>query len=857
MDAVVNEVEDPTLDSNLIFRGNTLATKSMDFFMRLVATQYLQSVLLNPLVRYLTDTLECEVDPERMPSTATPLQTQNNLIRHLQNIWDAIYKSRSSIPPELQIVFHGIQTELGPEKQKISNTVVVACIFLRFFCAAVMSPSLFDIIKEYPSEKGARKLTLVAKTLQTLANFSRFENKESYLTFLNNWLEKEQNKMSEFISYVSNCSHEKRDSFQVDLTISPLPIQIVSLGVELSTLHHFLHEVIESIPSQTQEPLMPLTILLNALTIIESAFKESKDKFIWISSTPEKCMTSVGVSSYNLEPTTTTSNSMESESTGEDTSDMEGGQMFLNWPQKVPSTDLTWSKQDVIRYKDSISMRSSSEDENWNPPPIPVRGERNKPSQIPLTPPKPSSTDNSPTLSPLENLMDQPSLDEIQDRLEAVQRSFKLTPEEAKPFIRRQSPSPSPSNYPPSGAMSPSMSTSHLQNTSHNLSRHCPVDSNVNRIKNVNEIRRHSKLYDRLPPKSTDYIPKLQHSRSDTGEASQHFFNTKRMPLNSQSIHSLNTTKSHIPQDQNGNHRYKGVSTHIKIEKRSARSPTDQNITRSTSIQVISNSPSPPQVHAPAFTKASSADNPRGAISPTSAPPVISHPYRPLDRWSSDSRMNSIFSMPQRPSHPPKTIEVNQSLERLNNPLRHSKGALSKLSETIALGHEKLERNLSQFSGGSSGGEDDNSYYRKECARLQREMNKTRSDNQEVATSLSTKQKEMERWRDLAVQQEKELRKLRESSEILALNRQIIDSRNEVLKLRMENEQLKQPPPLSIRNTDNDSLKDQIETWKGLALDRLNRIRCLEAANATLMNGITQLEALQDIMTNGEVGSSD
>ena len=852
----MSEVDDPTIDSNLIFRGNTLATKSMDFYMRLVASQYLQAVLLNPLLRYLTDTLECEVDPERMPSTATPLQTQNNLIRHIQSIWDAIYKSRSNIPPELQIVFNGIQAELGSGKKKISNTVVVACIFLRFFCAAIMSPSLFGIIKEYPSEKGARKLTLVAKTLQTLANFSRFENKESYLTFLNYWLDKEQNKMSEFISYVSNCSHERRGSFQVDITIDPLPVQIVSLGVELSTLHHFLQEVTETIPPQTQEPLMSLTILLNALTCIESAFKESKNKFIWISSTPEKCMSSVGVSSYNLEPTTTTSNSMESEST--DTSDIEGGQAFLNWPQQVTSTDLTWSKKDVIRYKDSISMRSSSDDENWSPvpPPIPGRGARD---HI-----KPPSTDNSPTLSPIEKLIDHQSLDDIQDRLEAVQRSFRLTTEVAKPFVRRQS--PSLTNYPGigtgtgTGTMSPSKSTSQLQNTSRNLSKLSHVDSNVNRFKNVNEIRKQSNLYDRLPPKSSDYIPKLQHSCSDTGESSRHFFNTKRMPpSSSQSIHSLSTTKTHIPQEQNGNHRYKkGVSTHIKIEKRSGRSLTDQNITRSTSIQVISNSPSPPQIYGPAFTKASSAENPRGANSPTSAPPVSSsHPYRPLDKWSSDSRMNSIFSMPQRPSHPPKTIDLSQSAERINNPPRQIKGALSKLTETIVMGQEKLERNLSQFSGGSSGGEDDNSYYRKECTRLQRELNKIRSEGQDTTTSLTAKQKEMEKWRDLAVQQEKELRKLRESSEIITLNRQIIDSRNEVLKLRMENEQLKQPPTLSIRNTDNDTLRDQIETWKGLALDRLNRIRCLEAANATLMNGITQLEALQDIMTNGELGSSD
>ncbi|KAI6649074.1 Ras GTPase-activating protein isoform X10-like [Oopsacas minuta] len=854
VDVVVSEVSEPNMDSNLIFRGNSLATKSMDYYMRLIASQYLQSVLVRPLVRYLNDAAECEVDPERIPNTFTPLQTQNNLLRHVHDIWEAIYKSRSNIPVELQIVFHGIQNELGKDKHSISNTVVIACIFLRFFCAAIMSPSLFDIIKEYPSEKGARKLTLVAKTLQTLANFSRFEAKESYLTFLNGWLEREQGKMSEFISYVSNFSLEKRDSFHLDLNVNPTPLQIVSLGVELSTLHHFLHEVTQTVPPQSQEPLMPLTILLNALTCIESAFNESKDRILWINSTPEKCITAVGVGSYYKDSTT---NYTESESTGDETSDIENS--FLKWPQKVPSTDLTWSKKDVILYKDSISMRSSSEDENYNPvpPPVPGRGTSIRESQEHINK---SSIEYSSTLSPLEKLIDHQSLDDIQDRLEEVQKSFKIVPndpERSKPFVRRNS--PNLSNYRTNNeVLSPSKSANQLAGSSHNLSKHISVDTAINKYKNVNEIRRHSNLCDRLPPKSNEYIPKLQYSRSDTGDTSRLLFNSKRLPNSNTSIHNLNSNKTHIPNDQNGNYRYRG-STHIKIEKRTAKSPTNQSIYRSTSsIQVISKSPSPPT--APNFTKTSSADNPRGVNSPDNlTPPSLSPSYRSLDPCSGNTKTNSIFSVPQRPSHRPKTIEITQSLERINNMNKqHSSGvgALSKLSETIALGHEKLERKLSYLSGGNTSGEEECGYYRKECTRMQRDVSRLRAENQELNVNLTAKQKELDRWRGLAVEQGKELKKVRENSELLSLNKQIIDSRKEVMKLKMENEHLRQPPAISIRNTDNESLRDQIETWKGLALDRLNRIRCLEASNATLMNGITQLETLQDIMTNGDDDAS-
>ena len=809
--------------------------------MRLVASDYLHTVLARPLVRYLVDVSECEVDPERIPNTVSPLQAQNNLLRHIKSIWDAIYKSRSNIPIDLQLVFHGVQSELGRDKQHVSNTVVVACIFLRFFCAAIMSPSLFDIIKEYPSEKGVRKLTLAAKTLQTLANYSRFEAKESYLTFLNGWLDNEQGKMSEFISYVSNCSRERRDSVHGDLSVDPTSVPIVSLGVELSTLHHFLQEAVEAVPPQKQEPLMPLTILLNALTCVEAAFKESKDKFIWINSTPDRSVSSVGTTGYYKEPTT---NSLESESTGDD-SDVDSGHNFLNWPQKVPYTDLTWTKKDVSTYRESLSTRSStvssSEDENPVPPPLPGRGDSRVHSALQRSPYD---------LCPLER---QPSLEEIEDRLEEVQRSFKLSsldPDLSKPFIRRNSPNKYPHSSSDLSSFSPSKSANQLPihcspPMAHNLSKHLSVDTSINRFKNANEIR-HSNLYDRLPPK-TEYSPKLQYSRSDSGDSPRNNYSgSKCQPTNNPSVHSL---KINIPNDHNGyspsvTSKYRQpVSTHIKIERKSQKSPTNQFISRSTSIQVISKSPSPPQVAAPRFTKATSSETSRHS------PDAVSSLGLTMDKWYPESQIDSIFSAPQRPSHPPKTIEVTQSLERINLPPKQS--PLGKLTDSLVSGHDKLERRLSSYSGSNSTGEEECSYYRKECLRLQRDVTKYRVDTQEMGVQLANRQKEVERWKGLALQQSKELKKMKETSELIALNKQIHDTRTEVLKLKQENEQLRHTQ-LTTRKIDNESLKEQVETWKGLAVDRLTRIRCLEASNATLMNGISQLETLQDIMTNGD-----
>ena len=60
-----------------------------------------------------------------------------------------------------------------------------------------------SIPAEYPDEKIARKLTLVAKVVQNLANFARFGVKEEYMCFMNDFLSKEIKNMKQFVDRIS------------------------------------------------------------------------------------------------------------------------------------------------------------------------------------------------------------------------------------------------------------------------------------------------------------------------------------------------------------------------------------------------------------------------------------------------------------------------------------------------------------------------------------------------------------------------------------------------------------------------------------------------------------------------------
>ncbi|BGP40339.1 hypothetical protein JCM10449v2_004300 [Rhodotorula kratochvilovae] len=196
----------------ILFRGNTILTKSVELYLRLIGAEYLDASIGETIRRICAEKVEIEIDPMKLKPGTRDKELQANV--HLLHewtltLWNSIYDAREKCPHDLRQIFGHIQRVVvdkygqGEDQKNTRWTCVSAFIFLRFFVPAVLNPKLFFIVSGPPDPKSQRTLTLVAKTLQGLANFSSFGQKEPWMLPMNAFVQENTAALIDFIEHVS------------------------------------------------------------------------------------------------------------------------------------------------------------------------------------------------------------------------------------------------------------------------------------------------------------------------------------------------------------------------------------------------------------------------------------------------------------------------------------------------------------------------------------------------------------------------------------------------------------------------------------------------------------------------------
>jgi len=204
-------------EANLLFRGNSLLTQSLEFHMRRLGKEYLEEILQEKLFEINEINPDCEVDPSKIPHESDLDQHWTVLIHYTTEVWKCIANSANRLPPELRHILKYIRAvaedRYGDFLRTVTYTSVSGFLFLRFICPAILSPKLFNLLRDHPRPYAQRTFTLIAKALQKLANLSNFGKREEWMEPMNRFLNVQRQSVRDYIDQVCSIPADRNANF--------------------------------------------------------------------------------------------------------------------------------------------------------------------------------------------------------------------------------------------------------------------------------------------------------------------------------------------------------------------------------------------------------------------------------------------------------------------------------------------------------------------------------------------------------------------------------------------------------------------------------------------------------------------
>uniref|UniRef100_A0A8C2BVV3 RAS p21 protein activator 4 n=1 Tax=Cyprinus carpio TaxID=7962 RepID=A0A8C2BVV3_CYPCA len=217
-----------TTEPNTLFRSNSLASKSMESFLKVAGMQYLHR-LLGPIInRIFEEKKYVELDPINIYCRCAGLhrqQTESDIIQqslsllqsYLSELLTSILQSASYCPLLICQVFHQLYLRVqecfpDPEYRKVKFIAVTSFLCLRFISPAIMSPKLFHLREKHADARTSRTLLLLAKAVQTIGNMDTLAccSKEPWMVCLQSAIQQGITQLKDFITKLVNC-HEPED----------------------------------------------------------------------------------------------------------------------------------------------------------------------------------------------------------------------------------------------------------------------------------------------------------------------------------------------------------------------------------------------------------------------------------------------------------------------------------------------------------------------------------------------------------------------------------------------------------------------------------------------------------------------
>jgi GTPase-activator protein for Ras-like GTPase len=208
-----------------------------------LGTDYLHSTLGQTLQTIINSRAQCEIDVNKLEDPSVVSKNLDSLINYLDLVLRSIFSSLPQMPASLRELFKVIQTEACkkfPDESGVKYTSVTGFLFLRFLVPTILNPKQFGIEADSSSQQTKRKLMLIGKTLQNLANLVSFEKKEDTMIVLNSFLEERTLGLKNFLDQLLEPEISGKAVLTTSFDPTEIALDVARLYKVLSANKHLL-----------------------------------------------------------------------------------------------------------------------------------------------------------------------------------------------------------------------------------------------------------------------------------------------------------------------------------------------------------------------------------------------------------------------------------------------------------------------------------------------------------------------------------------------------------------------------------------------------------------------------------------